>query len=56
MWCSPQRVASQYWENNIKTLSEQLGSLQITEKASERTTKYTGKMSTAPVPTQENNR
>ena len=41
MWYSLQRdKISQYWEYNIEALSEWLGSLQITEKASERTTEY----------------
>ena len=37
----------QYWEHEIKTLSEGLESLRITKKnASEETTKYMDKMST----------
>jgi len=37
----------QYWEHEIKTLSEELESLRITkENASEETTKYMDKMST----------
>ena len=38
---------NQYWEHEIKTLSEGLESLRITkENASEETTKYMDKMST----------
>ena len=47
---------SQHWEHNIEALSEQLGSLQIIEEASERTTEYTDKMLTVLVPAQENNK
>ena len=36
---------SQYWEHEIKTLSEWLGLLKITEDTSERTTKYTNNIS-----------
>ena len=46
---------SWYQDNNIKVLSEWLEFLQIANEASERITEYTDKMSTAPVPTQENN-
>ena len=44
---------SQYQDNNIKTLSEWLGFLQIMNEASGRMTEYINKMLTAPVPTQE---
>ena len=40
---------SQYQDNDIEGLSEQLGSLQITNKASGRITKYIDKMLTIPV-------
>ena len=40
---------SQYQDNNIEALSEWLGSLQIMNKASERTTEYTDDMSIVPV-------
>ena len=40
---------SQHQEYNIEILSEQLGSLQIMEEASEKTTKYTNEISTAPI-------
>jgi len=40
---------SQHQEYNIEVLSEQLESLQIIEEASEKTTEYTNKISTAPI-------
>ena len=46
---------SQHQEHDIEALSEWLGSLQITEEASERTTEYTDEMLTALVLAQENN-
>ena len=48
-------MASQCQEHNIEALSEQLGSLQITEEALERTTEYMEKISTVPVPVNKNN-
>ena len=47
---------SQYQDNNIKTLLEQLGSLQIIDEVLKRITEYTDKMSTALVPVQKYNR
>jgi len=41
---------SQHQEHNIEALSEQLGFLQITEEALERTIECIDKMSTALVP------
>jgi len=49
-------MTSQCREHNIEVLSEQLGSLQITEEALERTTEYIDKILTAPVPVNKNNR
>ena len=46
---------SQYQDNDIETLLEQLESLQITNRVSERITEYTDNISTAPVLIQENN-
>jgi len=46
---------SQHQEHDIEALSEWLGSLQITEEASERTTEYMNEMLTALVLAQENN-
>jgi len=40
---------SWYQDNDIDALSEQLESLQITNKASEKITEYINEMSTAPV-------
>ena len=47
---------SQYQDNNIEILLEQLVSLQITDEALGRITEYTDKMSTALVPAQKYNR
>ena len=45
---------STYRKNDIEALSEQLGSLQITDEALESTNNYTNKMSNTPAPAYEN--